>query len=394
MSSDAYVVDLVRTPFTRGKPGGALSGVHPVSLLAETFRVLVERTGVDATALEDAYVGCVSQVGEQSLNIGRNAVLAAALPEGLPATTIDRQCGSSMQTVAFAANAVAAGTADLVLVGGVESMSRIPLWSSVAGADPYGAEIAERYPGGLIQQGIAAELVAARWGLQREQLDAYAVESHARARRARGDGVLSSQIVPVTTPEGVVDADETIREAEALATIGELRPAFADEAAAERFPEIESWRVTAGNSSPLTDGAAATLIANEAALERHGLTPLARLRAQSVSAEDPIQMLTAVIPATRAVLDRAGMAVEDVAVFEVNEAFACVPLAWQRELGVDPEQLNPLGGAIALGHPLGASGLRLLGSTIAALAERGERFGLQTMCEAGGMANAFVIERC
>jgi acetyl-CoA acyltransferase len=392
--NSAYIVDIVRTPFTKGKPGGALAAVHPVSLLARTFEVLLERTGVEGAALDDAYVGCVSQVGEQSLNIGRNAVLAAGLPEELPATTVDRQCGSSMQTVAFAANAVVAGAADLVLVGGVESMSRVPLWTSLLEADPYGAEIEARYPGGLIQQGIAAELVASRWGLGRDRLDEYASESHARARRAGEAGSLADQIVPVATPEGTVDSDETIREAEALATIGELKPAFADPAAAERFPEIGEWRVTAGNSSPLTDGAAATLVASESALREHGLEPVARLAAASVVAEDPIQMLTAVIPATRAVLARAGMPIEEISVFEVNEAFACVPLAWREELQVDPERLNPLGGAIAYGHPLGASGLRLLGSTVAALRDRGERYGLQTMCEAGGMANAFVIERC
>jgi acetyl-CoA acyltransferase len=391
--SEAFIVDVVRTPFTRGKAGGALSGVHPVSLLAQTFTALIDRTGVDAGAIEDAYVGCVSQVGEQSLNIGRNAVLAAGLPETLPATTIDRQCGSSMQTVAFAANAVAAGAADLVLVGGVESMSRVPLWSSTLGADVYGPEIAARYPGGLIQQGIAAELVAARWELDRAQLDAYAVASHERARGAWERGALDGQVVAVATGDGVAVRDETIRSADALATIGELKPAFTDAAAAERFPQID-WRVTAGNSSPLTDGAAATLIASAEAVRKHGLTPRARLRAASVVADDAILMLMAVVPATRAVLRRAGMALDEIGVFEVNEAFACVPLAWQRELGVDGERLNPLGGAIAYGHPLGASGLRLLGSALAALEQRGERYALQTMCEAGGMANAFVLERC
>ncbi|ADB50490.1 thiolase family protein [Conexibacter woesei] len=392
--SAAYVVDVARTPFARGKAGGALAGVHPVSLLAGCLRSLVDRVGLDPAEIDDAYVGCVSQVGEQSLNVGRAAVLAAGLPEQLPATTIDRQCGSSMQALAFAVHAIGAGAADVVLVGGVESMSRVPLWSSTLGADPYGPEVARRHPGGLIEQGIAAELTAVRWGIERAELDAYARESHSRARRAWDDGVLDAQVTPLEASDGTrVARDETVRAAAELERLDELRPAFRNEEAQARFPQID-WRVTAGSSSPLTDGAAAALIVSERALRSLGLTPLARVHATAVAAEHPIdRMLMAVVPATLRVLERAGLSLEEIDAFEVNEAFACVPLAWQRELGVDAERLNPLGGAIAYGHPLGASGVRLLGSAIAALRQRDGRYGLQVICEAGGMANATIIER-
>ncbi len=386
-TSHAFVVDVVRTPFGRARDTGLLADVHPVDMLASTFTALVERVGLDPAAIDDAYAGCVSQVGEQSLNIARNAVLAAGFPETLPATTIDRQCGSSMQALAFAAHGVQAGAVDVVLVGGVESMGRVPMFSSTLGADPFGSAIATRYEGGMIQQGIAAEVVSARWELDRETLDDYARVSHQRAGSAWADGVASRDVV------GDVRPDEPIRPAAQLAGLGGLKPAFVDETAASRFPEID-WRVTAGNSSPLTDGAAAALVMSARALEQHGLTPRARIVSSVVAASDPIEMLTAVIPATRQALERAQLAADEIDAFEVNEAFACVPLVWQRELGIDSERLNPLGGAIAYGHPLGASGLRLLSSLLLALEERDGRRGLQTMCEAAGMANAMVLERC
>jgi len=389
----AVIVDVVRTASGRGKPGGALSGVHPVTLLAETLQALLARTGVDPAAIDDVIAGCVSQAGEQTLNIARNAVLAAGIPEWVPGTTVDRQCGSSQQAVHFAAQGIMAGAYDVVVVAGVESMSRVPMGSARMGADPHGPSVAARYAPGLVSQGVAAELVAARWKLSREQLDEYAARSQQRAAAAADGGAFDREIVPITGPDGaVVTADESIRRGTTAERLAGLSPAFVDDAVARRFPEIR-WSVTAGNASQITDGASALLLTSERAAATLGLTPRARFRGFAVCGDDPLTMLTAPIPATRRVLDRAGLTIADVDLYEVNEAFAAVPLAWQAAFDADPERLNRRGGAIALGHPLGASGARLATTLLGALEDGGGRLGLQTMCEAGGMANAMLLER-
>ena len=341
---DAFIVDAVRTPSGRGKPGGALNDVHPVDLHAHVLRAIVERSGIDPAELDDVISGAVGQVGEQSGNTARWAVLAAGFPESVPAVTIDRQCGSSQQAVHFAAQGIQSGAYDLVIASGVESMSRVPIGSQTAGADPFGAGVAERYPGGLVPQGISAELIAARWNLSRAELDAFAAESHARAAAATRDGRFDREIVPVPTGTGVVERDETIRDGTSAEGLAALRPAFADPAWTERFPEID-WRVTAGNASPLTDGASAVLLASAGAVERFGLRPRARVHSVAVAGDDPVTMLMGILPATRKVLDRA------------------------------------------------ASGGRLLATLLGVLEQTGGRYGLQTMCEAGGLANATIIER-
>ena len=383
--TEAVIVDAVRTPSGRGKPGGMLSDIHPVDLLATVLRALVERSGIDPALIDDVIGGCLSQVARQSVNVTRNAVLAAGFPETVPATTIDRQCGSSQQAVAFAAQGVIAGAYDIVIACGVEQMSRNPIGFATLGEDPYGPGVAARYPDGLVGQGISAELIAARWNLGRDELDAYAARSHRLA--AASD--FSREIVPVGDLPIV---DETVRPRTTETALAELRPAFEDAAIGERFPEIE-WRITAGNSSPLTDGASATLIMSEEKAALLGLTPRARFRGFAVGGSDPIEMLTGVIPVTERLLARTGFGIDDIDTYEVNEAFASVPLAWQHDLHADPERLNPRGGAIALGHPLGASGTRLLTTMLGTLAATGARFGLQAMCEGGGMANATLIER-
>ncbi|HEX4357607.1 MAG TPA: thiolase family protein [Pseudonocardia sp.] len=389
---DAVIVDAVRTPIGKGKPGGALHEVHPVELLAGTIRQLIARTGVDPAQVDDVIGGTVSQVGEQSFNTTRWAALSAGLPESVPATTVDRQCGSSQQAVHFAAQGVISGAYDIVIAGGVESMSRVPMGSAVLpGTDPFGPGIAERYPDGLIPQGISAELIAAKWGLSRAELDDFAATSHQRAAQAWADGRFDSQIVPVTTPNGLVERDESVRPGTSADVLAGLRPAFANDAMSRRFPQID-WSVTAGNSSPINDGAAALLIMSGERAEQLGLRPLARLHSFAVVGDDPLMMLTAVIPATEKVLRRSGLTLADIDLFEVNEAFSSVVLAWQRETGADLAKVNVNGGAIALGHPLGASGARIMGTLVNALHQRGARYGLQTMCEAGGLANATILE--
>ncbi|HEY2203369.1 MAG TPA: thiolase family protein [Pseudonocardia sp.] len=389
---EAVVVDAVRTPMGKGKPGGALSEVHAVDLLAQTIARVLERAGVDPGRVDDVITGCVSQAGEQSGGVGRMAWLAAGLPEHVPSVTVERKCGSSQQAVHFAAQGIMAGEYDLVVVAGVESMSRVPMGSARLGADPYGPSVTARYAPGLVSQGVAAELVAARWKLAREQLDEYAARSHRLAAQAADSGGFDREIVPVTLPDGRrVDRDESIRRGTTAEKLGGLKPAFADDAVGERFPEI-AWSVTAGNSSQITDGASAVLLASERVAGQLGLAARARFRGFAVRGDDPIAMLTAPIPATRRVLDRAGLTLDDVHHYEVNEAFASVPLAWQAEFDADPDRLNPRGGAIALGHPLGASGARLLTTMLGALEAGGGRIGLQTMCEAGGMANALLLE--
>lgn len=390
MSTEAVIVDVIRTPVGRGKPGGLLSGIHPVDLLAGVLDALVTRNDLDPTLVDDVIGGCVSQIGEQSYNITRNALLAAGFPESVPGTTIDRQCGSSQQAATFAAQAVLAGHADIVIACGVESMSRVPLGSSAAGADPYGSRLRTRYPEGLVNQGVSAELIAAKWGLSREELDAYSSRSHQLATAAGESGAFATEVVPVPGVDSLVD--ETVRPATTVEALAGLNPAFRTDALADRFPDLE-WRVTPGNSSPLTDGASAALIMSAEAAEKLGLTPRARFRAFSVVGSDPLYMLTGVIPATEKALARAGLVHDDIDAYEVNEAFASVPLAWLRETGADAAKLNPRGGAIALGHALGSSGTRLLTTLVNQLEATGGRLGLQTMCEGGGMANATVIER-
>ncbi len=390
MMRDAVIVDVVRTPSGRGKPGGKLSGVHPVDLLAGVLETLVERNGIDPAQVDDVIGGCVSQIGEQSYNVVRNAVLSAGFPHSVPATTIDRQCGSSQQAAAFAAQGVLAGAYDIVIACGVESMSRVPLGSSLAGASPSGERMHERYPDGLVSQGVSAELIAAHHQLSREALDAFAAESHRRATEAEASGAFSREVIAVPGVDGLVD--ETVRASTTAEGLAGLTPAFRTDALAQRFPEID-WRITPGNSSPLTDGASAALIMSAARAEALGLTPRARFSSFAVTGSDPVMMLTGVVPATRRILTRAGMRMEEIDAYEVNEAFASVPLYWLAETGADPARLNPRGGAIALGHALGSSGTRLLATLVCELEDSGGRFGLQVMCEGGGMANATIIER-
>lgn len=391
MSSEAVIVDVVRTPVGRGKPGGMLSGVHPVDLAAGVLQSLLERNGIESGQVDDVLLGCVSQVGDQAMNIARQAVLAAGFDETVPATTIDRQCGSSQQAVHFAAAGIAAGESDIVIVGGVESMSRVPLGASAVGGSPMSPRLRARYPDGLVNQGVSAELIAQRWGLDRDRLDAYAAQSHARAAQAWCDGFFDRTVVAVPeAPDARVD--ETVREGTTADRLAGLPASFRTDALAARFPDLD-WAITPGNSSPLTDGASAALMMSADRAEQLGLTPRARLRAFDVIGDDPMLMLTGPIPATRRVLERAGMSIDDLDAYEVNEAFASVPLAWAAELGADPAKLNPRGGAIALGHALGSSGTRLLGTLLDHLEATGGRLGLQTMCEGGGMANALILER-
>lgn len=392
MSGEAVIVDAVRSPMGKGKAGGALSELHAVELLAQVFQALVERNGIDPGRLDDILVGCVSQAGEQAGTPGRMAALAAGFPDHVPATTIDRKCGSSQQAVHFAAQGVMAGAYGMTIAAGIESMSRVRMGSARMGQDPAGPSVTERYVPGLVGQGISAELVSSRWRLDRERLDAYSARSHQRAAALRDNGAFQAEIVPIRTPGGLVSEDESIRPGTTPEALAELKPAFQNPELAERFPEI-NWKITAGNSSQITDGAAALLIMDRDLAETLGLEPLARFLAFDVIADDPVMMLTAPIPATRRVLEKAGMTADAIDHFEVNEAFAPVPLAWQQEFGVDDGRLNPCGGAIALGHPLGASGARLMTTMLHAMRRDSGRLGLQTMCEAGGMANATVIER-
>ncbi|WDO09585.1 thiolase family protein [Streptomyces murinus] len=385
---DAVIVEAVRTPIGKGKPTGALAQIHPVQLLAHTLKSLVERSDIDPALIDDVIGGTVDQVGEQAMNTTRYAVLAAGLPDTVPATTVDRQCGSSQQAVHFAAQGVIAGAYDMVVACGVESMSRVPMWSNVpAGKDPFGPGVAARYPEGLLPQGISAELISAKWSLTRAEMDAFAVSSHRKAAAAWEAGLFDAETAPL---EGVT-RDECVRPDSTPEILGGLKPAYHDPNFAERFPQIE-WNITAGNTSPLNDGASAVLITSSETAARLGLRPLARLHSFAVTGSDPLLMLTGVIPATEKVLARAGLSLGDIDLFEVNEAFASVVLAWQQETGADLDKVNVKGGAIALGHPLGASGTRLTTTLVHAMRERGARYGPQTMCEAGGLANAMILE--
>lgn len=393
---EPIIVDTVRTPTGKGKPGGLLAGVHPVDLLADALQGLVARTELDPAAIDDVIGGCVTQGGEQGANITRKAVLAAGFPVTVPATTVDRQCGSSQQAVHFAAHVIAAGAADVVVACGVESMSRAPMLYQIGDADSSGSGLARRFPDGLVSQGIAAELVAQRWDLDRSELDAYAAESHRRAAEASAAGAFNRDLVSLL-PDAQEQSpgqitDETIRPGTTPEDLASLASAFMDSDASRRFPHLDG-RVTAGNSSPLSDGGAAVLLTSAGRARDLGLRAQARIRATAAVGADPLLMLMGVVPATRKVLKTSGLEHTDMDLFEVNEAFASVPLAWAHETKVDLDRLNVHGGAIALGHPLGATGARLLTTLLGALERRGERFGLHTMCEAGGMANATIVER-
>ncbi len=380
---DAVICAAVRTPV--GKRGGGLSGVHAVDLSAHVLSALAERSGLDPAAVDDVFWGCVSQVGEQTFNIGRNAPLAAGWPETVPGTTIDRQCGSSQQAVAFAAAAVISGQADVVVAGGVESMSRVPMGSAIGDGSagrPLGPKFLERYAGVFPNQGVGAEMIAERWNLSRGRLDEFSLGSHEKAAKAQVDGAFDEEIAPVTTPDGtVVSADEGIRPGGTLEKLAGLETPFKDDGV-----------ISAGNASQISDGAAALLVTTTEKARALRLTPLVRVHTTVMAAADPVIMLTAPIPATQKALQRSGLSIDDIGIYEVNEAFAPVPLAWLADVGAPEDRLNPLGGAIALGHPLGASGARIMTTLVHRMQATGTRYGLQTMCEGGGMANATVLE--
>ncbi|MGI5218055.1 thiolase family protein [Nocardia sp. CA-290969] len=389
--TEAVIVDIVRTASGKGKPGGALSGVHPADLLSTVLSAVIDRTGIDPVLVDDVIAGCVGQAGDQALNIARTALLNAGFPITVPGTTVDRQCGSSQQAVHFAAQGVIAGAYDIAIACGVESMSRVPMGTAVGDGHPHGP-LAGRFPS-LPHQGIGAELITSRWEFDRTALDEFAARSHQRAAEAGANGAFDTEIVPVTRPDGTLHTvDETIRATTSAAKLGTLPAAFRDEEFSRRYPEI-AWAITPGNSSPLTDGASAALIMSEETAARLDLTPRARLRHFTVVGSDPEIMLTGPIPATEKILARSGLGIDDIDAYEVNEAFAPVPMAWQAAFDADPAKLNPRGGAIALGHPLGASGTRLMTTLVNHLEATGGRFGVQTMCEGAGMANATLIER-
>jgi acetyl-CoA acetyltransferase family protein len=380
---ETVIVEAVRTPV--GKRNGGLSTMHAADLSAIVLTELVERTGIDPDIIDDVVWGCVSQVGDQSSNIGRYAVLAAGWPERIPGTTINRACGSSQQALDFAAQAVMSGQQDVVVAGGVEVMSRVPLGSARASGQPYGPKVLARYDDFSFNQGLSAEMIAKKWGFSRTRLDEYSALSHERAAAAQDNGAFTDQIVPVFPTQGdddaVVAADEGVRRGTTVEKLAGLKPAFDD-----------AGVIHAGNSSQISDGAAALLVTTSEIAVELGLTPLVRYTAGAVTGADPVLMLTGPIPATEKVLSKAGVSISDIGAFEVNEAFAPVPLAWLAETGADPDLLNPLGGAIALGHPLGASGAVLMTRMAHHMRDNGIRYGLQTMCEGGGTANATIVE--
>jgi acetyl-CoA acyltransferase len=380
--SDAVIVAAVRTPV--GKRNGELSGVHPVDLSAHVLNALAERAGVDPAVVDDVIWGCVGQFGEQTFDIARNAVLSAGWPLSVPGVTVDRQCGSSQQSVHFAAAGLVSGQYDMVVAGGVESMSRVPMGASMGreGANPSGSSLHTVFHDVPPNQGIGAEMIADRWGLSRTQLDEYSLASHAKAAAAIDQGRFAGQITSVKLDDGtVVDTDEGVRRGGTLESMAKLKPAFRPDGV-----------IHAGNSSQISDGAAALLMTTGEKAAELGLTPLARVHTAVLAADDPVIMLTAPIPATKKALARSGLTVDQIGVFEVNEAFAPVPLAWLAEIGADPAHLNPNGGAIALGHPLGGSGARIMTTMLHHMIDNGLRYGLQTMCEGGGQANATILE--
>ena len=387
--AEAYIVEALRT--AGGRRGGKLSGWHPADMAGEILNALVDRTGIDPAVIEDVIMGCVSQAGEQSFQIGRSAVLASRLPNSVPAVTIDRQCGSSQQALHFAAQAVMSGTQDVVIAAGVESMTRVPMGSNFTlhakagiGVGPFSPRIQDRYGVKFFDQFVGAQMVASKYGFSRAQMDEYALESHVRAAAATKAGAFKREILPlpVQTDAGEIlhETDEGIRYDASLAGIGGLKPLQ------------EGGTISAGNASQICDGASGVLVVSERALKQHGLTPIARVHQMAVTAGDPVIMLEEPIPATRRVLDRAALRLDDIDLFEVNEAFASIPMAWLKAIGADPAKLNVNGGGIALGHPLGATGTKLMATLIHTLRARGKRYGLQTMCEGGGVANATIVE--
>jgi acetyl-CoA acyltransferase len=396
--TNAVIVDIIRT--AGGKRNGALSGWHPADLAGEVLKALVARNDLDPALVDDVIMGCVSQVGAQALNVGRNAVLAAGFPESVPSTTIDRQCGSSQQAAHFAAQGVMAGAYDIAIAAGVEVMSLVPMGASVGDIKrtgfPFGDQVGLRYApvGGLVSQGISAELIAEKWDINREDLDSFSAESHRRAAQATEEGRFEREILPVvkkhrdketgavTVSEELFTADEGIRPDSTVDSLGKLKPAFK-----------EDGLVTAGNSSQITDGASAALIMSEEKAAELGLTPRARFHTFALAGVDPVTMLTGPIPATQKALAKSGLSVDDIDLFEINEAFASVVLAWAKETGADLSKTNVNGGAVALGHPLGCSGTKLMATLLNELERTGGRYGLQSMCEGGGMANATIIER-
>jgi acetyl-CoA acyltransferase len=378
---DAVIVEAVRTPV--GKRNGGLSGIHPADLSAHVLGALVERADLDPALVDDVIWGCVGQVGEQTFDIARTAALAAGWPESVTGVTIDRQCGSSQQSVHFAAAGLISGQYDVVVAGGVESMSRVPMGSTTQGASPFPQAFLDRYDGVLPNQGVGAEMIAEQWGLSRQQVDEYSVASHEKAAAARDEGRFDAQIAPVTAPDGtVVTADEGIRPGTTTDVLAKLKTVF----------KPEGGVITAGNSSQISDGAAALLMTTGDKARELGLRPIARVHTAVLAGADPVIMLTAPIPATVKALEKSGLSVDEIGAFEVNEAFAPVPLAWLAELGADAKALNPNGGAIALGHPLGGSGARIMTTLVHHMRDNGIRYGLQTMCEGGGQANATILE--
>jgi len=375
---DAVIVEAVRTPI--GKRNGGLSGVHPADLSAHVLTALAERAGIDPQLVDDVIWGCVNQVGEQTFDLARTAVLSAGWPESVTGVTIDRQCGSSQQAVHFAAAGVVAGHYDLVVAGGVESMSRVPMGSTMTG-NPLGERYVERYGATFPNQGVGAEMIATEWRLSRQHLDEFSLASHEKAAAAQDEGRFEAEIAPVTTADGVVAADEGIRRGGSVEALGTLRTPFQEDGV-----------ISAGNASQISDGAAALLVTTSEKAAEFGLTPLARVHTAVLAGAAPMPMLTAPIPATARALARSGLRIDEIGAFEVNEAFASVPLAWLAETGADGKALNPNGGAIALGHPLGGSGARLMTTLIHHMRANGIRYGLQTMCEGGGQANATILE--
>jgi acetyl-CoA C-acetyltransferase len=382
--AEAYIVEAVRTG--GGRKGGALKDWHPVDMAAQVLNALVERSGIDPAAIDDVIMGCVGQAGEQAFHVGRNAVLASRLPQSVPAVTIDRQCGSSQQSIHFAAQAVMSGTQDAVIAAGVESMTRVPMGTPVTLAmqaglgGPFPKSIQDRFGVAMFSQFVGAEMMAEKYGLEREQLDRFALESHRKAARATQAGEFDEEIVPLAVNGSEHRTDEGIRydaTLEGIASVKLLK---------------EGGKISAANASQICDGASGVLVVSEAALKAHGLTPLARIHNLTVTAGDPVIMLEEPIPATRKSLERAGLTIGDIDLYEVNEAFASVPLAWLKEIGADADRLNVNGGAIALGHPLGASGAKLMATLTHALKRRNKRWGLQTMCEGGGIANVTIVE--
>ncbi|HEV7468148.1 MAG TPA: acetyl-CoA C-acyltransferase [Pseudonocardia sp.] len=380
---DAVIVEAVRTPV--GKRNGGLSGLHPADLSAHVLNSLVQRAGVDPALVDDVIWGCVGQVGEQTFDIARTAVLTAGWPETVTGVTIDRQCGSSQQSVHFAAAGLVAGQYDIVVAGGVESMSRVPMGSSIGkdSGGPYSQTYLDRYDGAFPNQGVGAEMIAEKWGLSRQQLDEFSVASHEKAAAARDGGRFEAQIASVTLPDGtVVSQDEGIRPGTTTEVLSGLKTVF----------KPEGGVITAGNASQISDGSAALLMMTAEKAQELGLTPLARVHTAVLAGADPVMMLTAPIPATEKALKKSGLRIDEIGAFEVNEAFAPVPLAWLADLGADAKALNPNGGAIALGHPLGGSGARLMTTLLHHMRDNGIRYGLQTMCEGGGQANATILE--